>query len=197
MLTNLVAGFRWHNKFCILIKTMWKDVPVNPNLSLAAFNFTSDVPLTTRQIYPLPTNCFAMLLCGKPGSGKTNLLLNLLARKGEYYNGVFDRVFVISPSQKTFAKDWFESIPDEQRYDHFDEGVINDVVSACTDTQEKCLVLLDDCQNDLKANIRPLLRLLHNRRHIPGGGGGSISVLITAQVMNKVCLIGFGLSLQL
>lgn len=168
---------------------MWSDQPVNPKLSLAAFNFTSDVPLTTRDISPLPRSCFALLLCGKPGSGKTNLLLNLLCRKGEYYCGVFDRVFLISPSQKTMQKDWFESLPEDQRYHEFTEATLDKIVQEISDSEEKVLIVLDDCQNDLRANMRALLKLLHNRRHITGGNGGSVSVIITAQVMNKVRLI--------
>lgn len=161
---------------------MWEEKAINPHLSLAAFNFTSDNILTKRPIEPLPTkSAFAMLLCGKPGSGKTNLLLNLLARKGHYYNQVFDRVYLVSPSQKTFSTDWFESLPEEQRFHEYSDAVMDKIIEECTDSGDKILVILDDCQNELRSSTRSLLKLLHNRRHIPGEQG-SISVVITAQV---------------
>lgn len=43
---------------------------------------------------------FAMLIVGKPGSGKTYLLQELLNRE-ELYSGLFDKVLILSPS---FAK---------------------------------------------------------------------------------------------
>lgn len=166
---------------------MWTENPCPRTLSLAKFDFSSDGALTTRPIEPLPTHCFSMLLCGKPGSGKTSLLLNLVCRKNEYYNGVFDRVYLISPSQRTMSKDWFEELPEEQRFDEFTEENLSQIISQVTGSGDKVLIILDDCQNDLKANIRPLLRMQHNRRHICGGKG-SVSVIITAQVMNKIPL---------
>lgn len=164
----------------------WKEKG-KARFGLARFNFTGDGELSNNIPEPLPNKTFSMLICGKPGSGKTNLLLNLFCRKKELYNSVFDRVFLISPSQKTWEQDWFESLPDEQRFYEYSEQILDDIVNQIKDSGDKVVIIIDDCVNDLTKNCRPLLRLLHNRRHICGKKG-SVSILITAQVMNKVPL---------
>ena len=46
---------------------------------------------------PLPRKSFSMLIVGKPGMGKTNLLLNLITKQGKAFNKKFDKVFIFSP----------------------------------------------------------------------------------------------------
>ena len=69
-----------------------------PKIVLSKFNFSCDsidesIPL------PLPQMLnFFMLVCGRPGSGKTSLILNLVCKRGIMYNKKFDKIFLYSPS---------------------------------------------------------------------------------------------------
>ena len=66
---------------------------------------------------PLPRKSFSMLIVGKPGMGKTNLLLNLITKQGKAFNKKFDKVFIFSPSLSTIkGDDPFELIPEEQKF---------------------------------------------------------------------------------
>jgi hypothetical protein len=48
---------------------------------------------------PLPqTLNFFMLIAGKPASGKTSLILNLIAKNNRCYNKKFDKIYIFSPS---------------------------------------------------------------------------------------------------
>ena len=59
---------------------------------------------------PLPQVLnFFMVIVGRPGSGKTNLLLNLTAKHGRAFNKKFDKVFLWSPSLGTVNNDPFET----------------------------------------------------------------------------------------
>jgi hypothetical protein len=48
----------------------------------------------------VPKHAFSALVCGKSGSGKTMMLLNLMTRP-EFYKDYFDEVFVISDTAKS------------------------------------------------------------------------------------------------
>lgn len=166
----------------------WSDVPNPHGLSeLKKFTFSvdthhADVP------DPLPkTLSFAWLINGPPGSGKSNLILNLLCVPDKYYNKQFDRVFLISPSQKSTDKDYWRSLPEEQRFHEFSEEVLNEILEDIGGSGEKILVILDDVVAQLKKNMTPLLRFLYNRRHVCGPKG-CCAVMITSQVLNKVPL---------
>ena len=62
-------------------------------LRITKFGFTCDdhddsIP------EPLPQRGHFMLIVGQPRSGKTNLLLNLIVKRGKYYNCKYDKVFL-------------------------------------------------------------------------------------------------------
>ena len=72
----------------------------NPNsskLKISGIKYASDA-IDDSIPKPLPQGVFFWMLIGKAGSGKTTFLLNLLAKKGRFYNRKFDKVFVFSPS---------------------------------------------------------------------------------------------------
>jgi len=137
---------------------------------------------------PLPQILnFFMVIVGRPGSGKTNLLLNLTAKHGRAFNKKFDRVFLWSPSLGTINNDPFETLPDEQKFDDLDEDNLQDVLDEIADSGDRCLFIWDDIISNFKNN-GPLEKLCHkvlmNRRHL-AGPGGSVSVIMTSQVFNK------------
>ena len=138
---------------------------------------------------PLPqTLNFFMLLCGRPGSGKTTLVLNLVAKRGKMFNQKFDRVYIFSPSLGTLNDNPFESIPDDQFFTELDVDILETVLEDIKDSGDKVLFIMDDVVNDIKksgALQRLIAKILMNRRHL-AGKGGSVAVMMTTQVYNKI-----------
>jgi len=125
---------------------------------------------------------FFYIINGGPGSGKTNLLLNLLTKKGKFFNKKFDRVYIFSPSLKTVTR--AINLPEERIFDVFDLEALQMIIDLENEEQEKnkCLIIFDDMISNFKKNIKTMLKLIYNRRHI----GGGFSVIITSQVFNKI-----------
>jgi hypothetical protein len=140
---------------------------------------------------PLPQKGgFAMLIVGKPGMGKTSLILSLVCKSGKAFNRKFDKVFVWSPSLITMEGDPFEMIPDEQKYEEATLENIQEVLDEVKDSGEKVLFIFDDVIADIrgkgKGAIENLLqKIFFNRRHL-AGAGGSVSIIATSQTYNKI-----------
>ena len=166
-----------------------EEVLDNP-INISKFKFTCDdaddsIPK------PLPQQGgFAMLIIGKPRSGKTNLLLNLTTKAHKNFNRKFDKVYLFSPSVNTMENDPFELLPDEQKFEVATQENLLGVLEEIKDTGEKVLMILDDCISDIrgkgKSEIENLLhRIFFNRRHL-AGKGGSLSIIATSQTYNKI-----------
>ena len=128
------------------------------------------------------------MINGRPGRGKTSLILNLVAKRGKLYNKKFDRVFVFSPSLLTMTKNPFSDLPENQLHTDLTEENLTEALEDIKESGEKILFILDDVVNDMKksAAVQTLLsKMLMNRRHL-AGSGGSTSFIITTQVYNKV-----------
>ena len=137
---------------------------------------------------PLPQQLnFFMLISGKPASGKTSLILNLVCKSNKVYNKKFDRIYVFSPSLITLKDDPFGDLPDEQLFGELTANDLEKVLADIKDTGEKILFIMDDVVNDMKkAGVLTVLnKMLMNRRHL-AGSGGSCSFIITTQIYNKV-----------
>tara|TARA_R110000737_G_scaffold129543_2_gene161819 strand:- start:9403 stop:10149 length:747 start_codon:yes stop_codon:yes gene_type:complete len=164
-----------------------RETEPEDKIVLSKFNFSCDdidesIPL------PLPQMLnFFMLVCGRPGSGKTTLILNLIAKRGKLYNKKFDKVFVFSPSLMTMKENPFGDLPEEQVGTELSEELLEGALSEIKDSGEKVLFILDDVVNDIKKlGVQTLLsKMLMNRRHLCGEGG-SASFIITTQVYNKI-----------
>lgn len=164
------------------------EIEPDKKLCISKFKFSCDeidesIPL------PLPQMLnFFMLICGRPGSGKTTLILNLIAKRGKMYNKKFDRIFVFSPSLLTLDDNPFEDLPEEQTSTELTEEILESSLALINGTGEKVLFILDDVVNDIKRTSsiqNTLSRMLMNRRHL-AGAGGSCSFIITTQVYNKI-----------
>jgi len=155
---------------------------------LSKFNFSCDDKDETIP-KPLPQMLnFFLLVNGRPGSGKTSLILNLIAKRGKMYNKKFDKVYVFSPSLVTMANNPFEDLPENQLHTDLNETNLTEALEEIKDSGEKVLFILDDVVNDMKksAEVQNILsKMLMNRRHL-AGAGGSTSFIITTQVYNKV-----------
>ena len=157
-------------------------------IALKKFNFSCDdidenIPL------PLPqSKNWFMIISGRPGSGKSSLILNLLCKRNRLYNKKYDRIYLFSPSLATMNGNPFEDLPDEQKFQELDREMIENVLDEIADTGEKVLFIMDDVVNDLQKDTklqRLMCKVLMNRRHLCGEGG-SVSVIITTQVYNKI-----------
>ena len=162
----------------------------NNDINISKFNFScDDEDLTIPD--PLPKKSFSLLITGRPGSGKTNLLLNLITKRGKCFNRKFDKVYIFSPSLATIKDDDpFELIPDDQKFENVTLENIEKFLSDIKDSGEKVLLILDDVIAEVRgkgnAVVENLLqKIFFNRRHLCGAGG-SCSVIATSQTYNKI-----------
>ena len=165
-----------------------RETPADEKIKISKFNFSCDeVDESIPKPLPQMLNFF-MLVCGRPGSGKTSLILNLICKRGKMFNKKFDKVFVFSPSLMTMKDEPFGELPEEQVHTDLTIENFSQALDAVKDTGEKHLFILDDVVNDMKKSmaIQTLLsKALMNRRHL-AGAGGSVSFIITTQVYNKI-----------
>tara|TARA_R110002126_G_scaffold146267_2_gene292228 strand:+ start:653 stop:1408 length:756 start_codon:yes stop_codon:yes gene_type:complete len=162
----------------------------NDTINISKYNFSCDDEDPTIP-YPLPRKSFSLLITGRPGSGKTNLLLNLITKRGKCFNRKFDKVFIFSPSLSTIKDDDpFELIPDDQKFETATLENIEGVLKTIKDSGEKVLIILDDVIAEVRGKgnmaVENLLqKIFFNRRHLCGAGG-SASVIATSQTYNKI-----------
>ena len=171
--------------------TIIEEKEYDKKINISKFEFTCDA-IDESIPKPLPQKGgFAMLCIGKPGMGKTTLLLSLICKSGKCFNRKFDRVFIFSPSMITMAEDPFEMIPEEQKFEEASLENIESVLSTIKNSGDKVLIVMDDVIADIrgkgKAQIENTIqRMFFNRRHLCGAGG-SCSIIATSQTYNKIC----------
>jgi len=165
-----------------------KELDYERPIKISKFDFScDDIDKSIPKPLPQSQNFFKLII-GRPGSGKTNLILNLLCKRHKNYNGKFDKVFIWSPSLGTMKNSPFASIPDDQMYDELTVENLEGVLDIVRDSSEKCLFLWDDCVNDIRKSPelqRLINKIVMNRRHL-AGAGGSVAVIMTSQVYNKI-----------
>jgi KaiC/GvpD/RAD55 family RecA-like ATPase len=114
-------------------------------------------------------------ILGRPGSGKTSMLISILAQKGDerIYNKVFDYVYVIMPSQSraSLKKNIFEKHDPTRLFDELTlENLQNiyDAIEENSSNKKTSLVIFDDVGAVLKNNDIQLLlkKMSFNRRHL-------------------------------
>ena len=170
--------------------TSIKEIPYEKPINITKYEFTCD-DVDDSIPHPLPQKGgFAMLIIGKPGMGKTTLILSLICKKGKAFNRKFDRVYLWSPSLITLKDDPFELIPDDQKFEEATFENISEVLADIKDSGEKVLFIFDDVIADIrgkgKGQVENLLqKIFFNRRHL-AGDGGSLSVIATSQAYNKI-----------
>ena len=137
---------------------------------------------------PLPNKSgFNLVINGYSGSGKTNLLIQILNRRAK--NGVrqslrrvFDSVVIVSPTLSTLANNIFEDLDEKKKFKSFDEEMLDgldEILEEMRDRQDdeeenpngdemNTLLILDDVGTQIKKNKRAEARfsqLIANRRH--------------------------------
>jgi DNA replication protein DnaC len=112
---------------------------------------------------------------GKPGSGKTSLVISMLCSKKEnrVFRKVFDNVILVMPtcSRESMKKNVFKNHLPEKMFDELTLGSITNIYNqllANSSNKQTSLLILDDVGASLKdSTIATILRkIIFNRRHL-------------------------------
>ena len=129
---------------------------------------------------PLPNySGFNLAIAGSSGSGKTTLMYSIMTKrkkkgKRQSYRGVFDRIYIVSPTlgNKSLKSDEFAKLPQDQihrelKLETLDE--LSDTFEKNRDEEENSILILDDVGSQLRksgAIEKKLVQLCQNRRHL-------------------------------
>jgi energy-coupling factor transporter ATP-binding protein EcfA2 len=128
-------------------------------------------------IEPLMATSHFYIISGASGSGKTNLLINLLKSNKQTkdkktklsYRKMFDKVIFVSPSAHTIKDSPLEKIADDQKFLELNEEVfdlVDNISDEAVEDNVHNLLILDDVSSQLRgANEKPLNQIIKNRRH--------------------------------
>ena len=128
---------------------------------------------------PLMSTSHFYVISGASGSGKSNLIINLLKstkttkdkKHKKSYRNMFDNIILTSPSAHTVKDSPLENISDDQKFNSISEDMFDLVDSMTEDSVEDdkhTLLILDDVSSQLrlKENEKQLTQLVKNRRHL-------------------------------
>ena len=127
---------------------------------------------------------FMMCVVGKPGSGKTSVIQELLLNP-DLLSGFFDLIFIFSPTPFPFI----ECILNENWFSSFSITILEEVILNIRNMinkefqkQIKVLFVFDDLISSFKAwkTSPPIMTLFFNRRHLLPYNS-EISIILTAQ----------------
>ena len=114
-------------------------------------------------------------IIGKPGSGKTSLLISFLTGKGnkKIFRKVFDHIHLVMPksSRESMKKNPFKNHSEDKMYEELNFYTINtiyDSLLSSSEEKETSLLILDDVGAVLK-NVeigKKLRQIIYNRRHL-------------------------------
>ena len=103
----------------------------DPNYELQPVKFNVDGSLGDHIKTPFPNQSFFMIICGKAGSGKTSLLINMLESKAHnrIYNRVFDKIVLVMPtnSRKSIKDNPLDDLPADQTFESFSDKVVEKI----------------------------------------------------------------------
>lgn len=140
----------------------------------------------------IPKHPFRGYIIGASGSGKTNLLLNLMTRD-EFYKGYFDSICVISPTANGLDQSYkVLEQANPQRVLYFNEPDVSilkriekvqkkEIKKKGLKNAEKCLIIMDDCISYKKfMNSKILLKFAVMSRHF------NVSIFLLSQAYHRV-----------
>ena len=151
----------------------------NKKLDLKIPEFTCDGSINDNlDNYPMLSNLNGFkftIIIGKPGMGKTSLLVSYLTGKGKnkIFRKVFDHVVAIMPStsRASMKKQIFKNHPEEKLFEELDNNSISSITSmleSSSTDKESTLLIMDDVGASLKQlSIQTQLKkVIYNRRHL-------------------------------
>ena len=158
------------------------EVP-NEELSVTKIQMHCDKCITDAKgrsvAAPLMDTSHFYIISGASGSGKSNLIVNLLKsnkttkdkKHKKSYRNAFDNIILVSPSAHTIKDSPLENISDDQKFGSISEEVFELVDSMTDDAIQEnkhTLLILDDISSQLrmKENEKILNQLIKNRRHL-------------------------------
>jgi len=158
----------------------------NPKLEIEKIKMSADVE-NKKIVEPLPNYGFFMCMVAPPKSGKTNLIMNLINKKGKFYYKKFHRVYIWSPSINTIDEEINlapEKIKQELDIDEL-SIILLDLKNEAIKTKNKIktLFVFDDVISSIKKNVDEFKKMILNRRHY-----GPISIILTSQKWNLIPL---------
>ena len=127
---------------------------------------------------PLMKTSHFYIISGASGSGKSNLIVNLLRsnkitkdKKAKLsYRKMFDKVIFVSPSAHTIKDSPLEKIADDQKFTELNHevfGMLEDIGDEAVEDDKHNLLILDDVSSQLRTreNEKILNQAVKNRRH--------------------------------
>jgi hypothetical protein len=134
---------------------------------------------------PLPPACFLMGIVSPPRSGKSALIMNLIANSGLYGRDYFDAVIYCSPSQNfdettrhVLPKlDFVTQVDDMDMLENCDtiiRGIMMQQAKDGVEDRKNILIVLDDMSGTLQKN-KQLCKLATKYRHY------GISIIVSVQ----------------
>jgi len=158
------------------------EVP-NEDLAVSKIQMKCDKCITDAKgrsvAAPLMDTSHFYIISGASGSGKSNLIVNLLKsnkttkdkKHKKSYRNAFDNIILVSPSAHTIKDSPLENISDDQKFDSISEDMFDLIDSMTEDGVEEnkhTLLILDDVSSQLrmKENEKRLNQLIKNRRHL-------------------------------
>ena len=158
------------------------EVP-NEDLAVSKIQMKCDKCITDAKgrsvAAPLMDTSHFYIISGASGSGKSNLIVNLLKsnkttkdkKHKKSYRNAFDNIILVSPSAHTIKDSPLENISNDQKFDSISEEVFELVDSMTDDAiqdNKHTLLILDDISSQLrmKENEKILNQLIKNRRHL-------------------------------
>jgi len=158
------------------------EVP-NEDLDISKIQMICDKCITDAKgrsvAAPLMDTSHFYIISGASGSGKSNLIVNLLKsnkttkdnKHKKSYRNMFNNIILVSPSAHTIKDSPLENISNDQKFDSISEEVFELVDSMTDDAIQEnkhTLLILDDISSQLrmKENEKILNQLIKNRRHL-------------------------------
>jgi GTPase SAR1 family protein len=171
------------------------------NYNFKPVQFSCDEILGEHIKEPFPNRSFFWAIVGRPGSGKTSLLINCLTEKkhNRVYNKVFDKIIYVCPenSRKSIKNNPFDDLPEDQKFESFNEDVVKKInfirkefdeekeegsnkIEKKKKKNKNQLLILDDVTAYLKDDPRLLIELSTNRRHM------KLSIVLLVQFLRSI-----------
>jgi nucleoside-triphosphatase THEP1 len=159
-----------------MIKTIIKK---KLNLNIPEFTCDGDLAPHLKNIEMLShlNGYYFSGIIGRPGSGKTSLLVSLLTgkkkNKDKVFRKIFDHILLVMPScsRESMKHNIFQHHDQDKMYNSLTYASLNDIyqkLQFSTAEKESTLLILDDVGASLKIQeVQKLLReIIYNRRHL-------------------------------